>query len=141
MKAARVLIESMKQEENRLLEIRTGKLNQFARSTPVLILVASLLAIIITIISVMRVMNDYDRRLELQRALQAKRQGSHQTPERHRRNCPTNFFGQLQDPRRRCRRRCAGRNRRIAEPYGRVPWKPRLPNYPSGNGSRQASLR
>ncbi|HPI04954.1 MAG TPA: response regulator [Saprospiraceae bacterium] len=72
MKTARKLIESMKQEENRLLDIRTGKLNQFTRSTPILILLASLLAIIITIISVVRVMNDYDRRTALQRALQEK---------------------------------------------------------------------
>ena len=72
MDAARNVVDSMRAEEQRLLNERTDQLKQFTRRTPVVILIASLLGILITIISVIRMMNDFEKRLELQRELQLK---------------------------------------------------------------------
>ncbi|MBL7782251.1 MAG: response regulator [Saprospiraceae bacterium] len=74
MDAARNVVDSMRMEEQRLLNERTVQLQQFTRRTPVVILIASLLGILITIISVIRMMSDFEKRLELQRALQLKDQ-------------------------------------------------------------------
>src|SRR5690606_9805908 len=52
-----------------LLEARTETLNKFANSTPVPILVASLLAILVTVLSFLRVNSDFNQRLELQQQL------------------------------------------------------------------------
>ncbi len=74
MDAARNVVDSMRVEEQALLKERTIQLEQFTRRTPIVILIASLLGILITIISVIRMMNDFEKRLELQRALQLKDQ-------------------------------------------------------------------
>lgn len=72
MQSARQLIDTMQQREEKILETRTENLNRIARITPGLVLIASILAIIITLISIFRVVRDYDKRLELQLALQKK---------------------------------------------------------------------
>ncbi len=72
MDNARALIKKMQAEEKRLLEERTRSMNQFASYTPVLILVAAALAILITIFFYRRVSSDFSKRLQLQRELQNK---------------------------------------------------------------------
>ncbi|HKH63595.1 MAG TPA: CHASE3 domain-containing protein, partial [Flavitalea sp.] len=72
MNNARNLIKRMQDREQNLLVARTRNMNRFATSTPVFILVASLLAILFTVISFLRVLKDYNKRLELQTALQQK---------------------------------------------------------------------
>ena len=72
MNQTRLVIDRMAERENLLLEARTATLNKFANSTPVLILVASLLAILVTVISFLRVNSDFNQRLELQKELLEK---------------------------------------------------------------------
>lgn len=72
MDEARELIGVMKDREQQLLVTRTEKLNEFAASTPAFIIIAALLAMLITIVSFMKVNADFKRRLELQFALEAK---------------------------------------------------------------------
>lgn len=72
MTNAKTLIDTMKRREERLLQTRTENLNRFSRSTPILIVVASLLAMIITVVSLFKVVGDYDKRSKLQGALQKK---------------------------------------------------------------------
>ncbi len=48
-------------------------MNRFAGSTPTLIIIACLLGILVTIISFVRVLNDYNQRAALQLELQEKR--------------------------------------------------------------------
>ena len=72
MTQTRMVIDRMSERENLLLEARTVTLNKFANSTPVLILVASLLAILVTVISFLRVNSDFNQRLELQKELLEK---------------------------------------------------------------------
>jgi len=72
METAQDLTERMQERERNYLLTRTQKLDQIARTTPVLILVASFLAILITIISLFRIIKDYNKRLELQIALEKK---------------------------------------------------------------------
>ena len=69
---ARTVIDTMKNREENLLKVRTDNLNRFSSSTPVLIVVASLLAIIITLVSLFKVTSDFDERVKLQTALQKK---------------------------------------------------------------------
>src|SRR5690606_3621677 len=69
MNQTRLVIDRMSERENILLEARTETLNKFANSTPVLILVASLLAILVTVVSFLRVNSDFNQRLELQQQL------------------------------------------------------------------------
>ena len=72
MNQTRLVIDRMAERENILLEARTATLNKFANSTPVLILVASLLAILVTVISFLRVNSDFNQRLDLQKELLEK---------------------------------------------------------------------
>ena len=72
MNEVRNLIKRMQDREQSLLNARTRNMNRFAASTPVFILVASFLAILVTVISFLRVLKDYNKRLELQMALQQK---------------------------------------------------------------------
>lgn len=72
MTQTRLVIDRMSERENILLDARTETLNKFANSTPVLILVASLLAILVTVISFLRVNSDFNQRLELQKELLEK---------------------------------------------------------------------
>ena len=66
------LLNSMENREQVLLIQRTDKLNKFASSTPVFILVACLLAIIVTVVSFIRVNSDFDKRIILQKELEEK---------------------------------------------------------------------
>ncbi|TKC04996.1 response regulator [Pedobacter frigoris] len=72
MDKARALIKKMQTEERRLLEERTVSMNKFAGYTPVLILIAAALAILITYFFYRRVSSDFNKRLALQRELQEK---------------------------------------------------------------------
>jgi signal transduction histidine kinase/DNA-binding response OmpR family regulator/CHASE3 domain sensor protein len=72
MDSARSLIRTMSEREEALLKTRTEKLNRFAASTPILIVIASLLAIIVTVISLLRLLKDHKKRMELQQSLLQK---------------------------------------------------------------------
>ncbi|WP_316790312.1 response regulator [Pedobacter frigoris] len=72
MDKARALIKKMQTEERRLLEERTASMNKFAGYTPILILIAAALAILITYFFYRRVSLDFSKRLALQRELQEK---------------------------------------------------------------------
>lgn len=72
MDDVRSIVVSMEKREQLELEQRIFKMNRFAASTPLLIVVASVLAIIVTIVSFFRVLNDYNKRTELQETLQQK---------------------------------------------------------------------
>jgi signal transduction histidine kinase/DNA-binding response OmpR family regulator/CHASE3 domain sensor protein/HAMP domain-containing protein len=66
MDSARAVIKSMETEEKRLLEDRTSDLNKLAGYTPILIVIAALLAILITIFFYRRVSTDFNERLKLE---------------------------------------------------------------------------
>ena len=72
MNHARSVVKRMQDREKALLNARTQNMNRFAASTPVFIVIASVLAILLTIISFLRVLKDYNKRLELQTALEKK---------------------------------------------------------------------
>jgi signal transduction histidine kinase/DNA-binding response OmpR family regulator/CHASE3 domain sensor protein len=72
MDAARGLIQVMEAEERRLLDVRTADVNKMASYTPSLIVVAALLAILITIFFYRRVSSDFNARVKLQQELQDK---------------------------------------------------------------------
>jgi signal transduction histidine kinase/DNA-binding response OmpR family regulator/CHASE3 domain sensor protein len=72
MDSARQLVQEMQDRENALLQVRTDKLQRFAASTPLLILVTSILSIIVTLVFFFRISNDFDKRKKLQEALQEK---------------------------------------------------------------------
>lgn len=73
MDNARALIKTMQVEEKRLLEERTANLNKMARYTPVLIVIAACLALLITFFFYRRVSSDFNTRTRLQQALQDKK--------------------------------------------------------------------
>ena len=72
MDSARKLIKTMKAEEKRLLDSRVSDQNKLAGYTPVLIIFASILAILITIFFYRKVSSDLDVRMRLQQELQDK---------------------------------------------------------------------
>lgn len=72
MDQTRALINKMQEREKLLLEERTGEQNRFASATPILILTASILAIVITLVSFVRITKDYNKRMELQKELLEK---------------------------------------------------------------------
>jgi signal transduction histidine kinase/DNA-binding response OmpR family regulator/CHASE3 domain sensor protein len=72
MDNARKIVQTMQAREQSLLEQRTSQLNRFTTATPILIVIASILAIIVTIISFIKVLADYNKRTQLQQALQNK---------------------------------------------------------------------
>ncbi len=72
MDEARSLVKLIKKEENRLLLAQTSKLNKLAGYTSILIIVAALLAIMITVYFYRRLSSDFDERIKLQQALQLK---------------------------------------------------------------------
>ncbi len=65
-------IELMSHREKALLTSRTERMNRFASATPTLILVASILAILVTVISFFRVNADFKKRVVLQKELEQK---------------------------------------------------------------------
>jgi signal transduction histidine kinase/CheY-like chemotaxis protein/CHASE3 domain sensor protein len=72
MDQARALVRNMQVREQGLLSVRTAKLDRFISLTPTLILIASALGILVTIISFLRVLADYNHRASLQLSLQKK---------------------------------------------------------------------
>jgi len=72
MDSARRIVDNMQAREQTLLGQRTANLNRFSTAVPALIVVASVLAVLITLISFFRVLKDYANRLELQQSLQHK---------------------------------------------------------------------
>ncbi len=68
------LINVMQQREEKLLVQRTATLKRFATATPLLIVIASLLAIAVTIVSLIRLSKDYNSRYALQLELERKEQ-------------------------------------------------------------------
>lgn len=72
MESIRSKVREMERREQDLLSQRTSKMNQFAAATPVFILVASGLSILITIFSFARVNNDFEKRSLLNKELETK---------------------------------------------------------------------
>ncbi len=72
MVEVRKLVQLMESREQVLLSIRMEKLNKFTRSTPTFIIIASLLALIVTLFSFMKISKDLDKRLSLQKELEEK---------------------------------------------------------------------
>ncbi|MGC3943541.1 MAG: response regulator [Chryseolinea sp.] len=72
MQQLRTLVNEMEQSEMALLQKRTDDLNRFAGFTPRLIVVAAIIALLITISFYLRVRKDYDERIRLQGELEAK---------------------------------------------------------------------
>ncbi|MFL5744134.1 MAG: response regulator [Niastella sp.] len=68
----RTIVARMRDREGSLLKIRAHTMDRFAASTPTLIIVACVLGILVTIISFVRVLNDYQKRAALQLELQER---------------------------------------------------------------------
>jgi len=69
MQHTRNIMNRMINREKILLADRTKDLNRFTGITPIIIIIASLFAIVITIISLVRLVKDFDKRNALQQAL------------------------------------------------------------------------
>lgn len=67
-------IKTMQDREQQLLEKRSESLTRFSNATPVLIVIASILAIVVTIVSMLRLIRDSDNRYALQKELEIKDQ-------------------------------------------------------------------
>lgn len=65
-------VKVMQDREQKLLEIRTAKLTRFSNATPVLIIIASILGLVVTIVSLIRLIKDSDSRYALQKELEQK---------------------------------------------------------------------
>lgn len=72
MDEIRVIVKQMKKREQAFLEERTAKMNQLVGYTPLIILVATILAFIITLYSLIRVNSDFNKRALLQKELEEK---------------------------------------------------------------------
>ena len=72
MDEARRLVTVMRARERDLLATRVEKLDRFASNTPLLILLAAAMSVIITVIFFIRITNDFDRRSKLQKELEDK---------------------------------------------------------------------
>lgn len=73
MDQARAVVNRMVKEERRLLEVRTVELNKLTSYTPMLILIAAVLAILITLFFYRKVSVDFDERVELQNEIESKK--------------------------------------------------------------------
>lgn len=73
MDEARSIVSQIITEEKRLLEERTNELNKLTSYTPILILIAALLAILITLFFYRRVSIDFDERVKLQQEIEDKK--------------------------------------------------------------------
>ncbi len=62
----RAVVDRIKNEENRLLATRTGKQDTYVVYTPILIIAASLLSILITLFSYIKIKRDLDERVKKQ---------------------------------------------------------------------------
>ncbi len=72
MENLRTQAKKMEAQQVNLLNERTLDMNRFANSTPVFILLAAALAMMITIASFFKVNSDFNRQVKLQKALQEK---------------------------------------------------------------------
>lgn len=72
MDSVRLQINRMTTEENRLLALRTDKQQTFAFFTPIIIVIAALLAILLSLIFYVRIVRDIRERAKLQQELQQK---------------------------------------------------------------------
>jgi signal transduction histidine kinase/DNA-binding response OmpR family regulator len=68
----RLLVQQMKEEENRLLNERTQKLNTYTTYTPFLVTIAALISVIITVLAYMRIRNDLAARVQKQLEAEAE---------------------------------------------------------------------
>jgi len=73
MDSARVTVSKMVKEEKRLLDSRTAELNKLTSYTPILILIAAILAILITLFFYRKVSVDFDERVKLQQEIESKK--------------------------------------------------------------------
>jgi len=73
MDQARNVVNRMVKEERRLLESRTVELNKLTSYTPILILIAAILAILITLFFYRKVSIDFDERVKLQQEIEDKK--------------------------------------------------------------------
>lgn len=72
MDEARRIVKAIADHEEKILQERTGKLKTSSANTPLLILVAAILSIVITLVFFVRINNDFKRRQILQKELQDK---------------------------------------------------------------------
>ena len=72
MDSARNIIKTMEDRERKLLQVRTANLNKISGYTPVLIVFAAILSLLITSIFYMRVKRDFEERNQLQLILEEK---------------------------------------------------------------------
>lgn len=72
MDEARDISSLMMNREKRLLDERIGQMNKFVGITPALILITAILSFIITIVSSVRIINDFEKRSKLQKDLEDK---------------------------------------------------------------------
>jgi len=72
MDEARKLVKRMTDHEKSQLALRTEKMNRLANTTPLLIVLAAVLSMVITIVFFLRINNDFKKRTELQQELQEK---------------------------------------------------------------------
>lgn len=63
----RALVNRMKNEENRLMIIRTDELTRFVNFTPILVVIAALISILITVFSYVKIKRDVDERAKKQK--------------------------------------------------------------------------
>lgn len=72
MDSVRAQINRMLAEEGRLLQVRTRTQQQFALFTPILIIIAALLAVMVSLFFYRRILKDIKERVRLQKALEDK---------------------------------------------------------------------
>ncbi len=70
MDKVRQIIKDMQTEEKRLLGLRTAEMNTFAKYTPLLIILAAVLSLLITIFFYRKVSMDFNQRVKLQQKLE-----------------------------------------------------------------------
>ncbi|WP_316807547.1 response regulator [Pedobacter agri] len=73
MDEARETVNALIKEERRLLDWRTAELNKLTSYTPILILIAAALAILITLFFYRKVSIDFDERVKLQEEIESKK--------------------------------------------------------------------
>jgi len=72
MDQLRAVVNDIRNEENKLLEARTHKQDMYINYTPILVVIAALVSILISILAYLRIKADLDARLEKQRQDEAK---------------------------------------------------------------------
>ncbi|MEO8712634.1 MAG: CHASE3 domain-containing protein, partial [Parafilimonas sp.] len=72
MDSARQLVQTMENRETDILKSRTESLNKYASSTPTFIIIASLLSLLVAVISFFKINSDLEKRDSLQKELLQK---------------------------------------------------------------------